>query len=70
MIRETVTPLKSEVQRWCRALAISQNEYARRCGVHSSILSRVLNGTVTSEPAEKKMREYNARLQRRLAKVS
>jgi transcriptional regulator with XRE-family HTH domain len=70
MLRETVIGLRGEVQRWCVALGISQNEYARRCGIHPSILSRVLRGTVTSEPAEKKIRAFNARLHRRLEKAS
>jgi transcriptional regulator with XRE-family HTH domain len=70
MIHDTIPRLKAEVQRWCTALGISQNEYARRCGIDQSILSRVLRGTVTSKPAETKMREYNARLQRRLEKAS
>mgnify|MGYP001569453450 CR=1 FL=1 len=70
MVHETIADLQGEVHRWCRALAISQNEYARRCGVHPSILSRVLKGTVRSEPATAKMRAFNGKLQRRLEKVS
>ena len=70
MLRETVSGLRREVQRWCRALDISQNEYARRCGVHPSILSRVLRGTVTSDPAEQKMRSFNTRLRQGTEKAS
>ena len=77
MIRDTVAParnnvhlLREDVTRWRRMLGISQNEYARRCGVDPSILSRFLNGKLTSSIAERSIRQYNTRLQRRLEKVS
>jgi len=70
MVHENVVGLKREVKRWCRALGITQNEYARRCGVHHSILSRVLNKKVTSAPAIEKMRTYNERLLRQIDRAS
>jgi len=69
MIRETVNPLKADVHRACSALDISQNEFARRAGIDVSVLSRVLNNLMTSDPAEKKIRRYLARVRRRLETV-
>lgn len=58
MIRETdatVTPLAAQVHAIRRTLGLSQNAYARRCGVHESILSRLLAGSVTAGPSLKKI---------------
>lgn len=55
MIRETVAVVAQDVQRARTALRISQNEVARRCQVHPSILSRVLNEKLTSGPAVEKV---------------
>lgn len=56
MIRETVAPLADQVQFIRTSLGLSQNGYARRCGVHDSILSRLLNGKVVAEPSLKKVK--------------
>lgn len=64
MIHETVSRLYDEVQRAVTALRISQNEVARRAGVHPSILSRVLRGLVTSGPAVEKLTAWLASVRR------
>jgi len=58
MIRETdgkVPLLAAQVHAIRRTLGVSQNEYARRCGVHESILSRLLAGKITAGPSLKKI---------------
>lgn len=63
MIRETVSPLGPQVQRWREVFGCSQNAFARRAGVHPSILSRLLTGEVVAGPSERKLRGYLARLE-------
>lgn len=66
MIRETVSPLRAEVHKWLPVFQLSQNAFAKYCKVHPSIASRVLNGALVSEPAEKKMARGLERLKRRV----
>ena len=66
MIHESPAPLKSEVQWACAVLRCSQNTFARSAGVDPSILSRVINGLVTSGPADKRIRRYVAKMRRRM----
>ena len=70
MIREIVTPLAAEIQYVIAARRISQNEFARRAGVHDSILSRLMNNKVTAEPSLKKVERYLRRERRALARIA
>lgn len=66
MLHESLASLKSEVQWTCAVLRCSQNTFARAAGVDPSILSRVINGLVTSAPADKRIRRYVAKIRRRI----
>ncbi len=70
MIRGTLSPLAAEVQYVRAARRISQNEVARRAGVHESILSRLVNGKVTAAPSAQKVERYLSRERRSLAKTA
>lgn len=47
------------------ALNIGQNEFARRCDVDPSVLSKLVRAKVLAAPSEKKIRAYLRRVQRR-----
>lgn len=70
MIRETVPPLSAEVEQVRDALDISQNAVARRAKLHPSTLSRLLAGTITAGPSEKKLRSWLGAQKRRLKLVA
>ncbi len=55
MIREPGGPLARDIEFLRSALGISQNEFARRCGIHESILSRLLNDKVVAAPSRRKV---------------
>lgn len=65
MVRETVS-VQDELRKWLPMLratcGISQNGFAVRAGIDPSILSRWLNGKITSSVAERKTRETLGRM--------
>jgi len=65
MIRETVA-LRDELHKWLPVAGLSQNDFARSCGVDPSIASRLLNQKLVSAPAERKLRRGLDRLKRRV----
>lgn len=65
MIRETVS-LRDELHKWLPVAGVSQNDFAKSCGVHPSIASRLLAEKLVSAPAEKKLRRGLERLRRRV----
>lgn len=62
--------LAVEVHAARSALGISQNAFARRCGVDPAVLSKLVRGKVLAAPSERKIRAYLGRVRRRLAQAS
>ena len=50
------------------ALNIGQNEFARRCGVDPSVLSKLCRAKVLAAPSEKKIRAYLQRVPKLVAR--
>ena len=64
----TVAPLADRVHFVRTALGLSQNGYARRCGVDVTILSKLVNNRAVAGPSLRKIEQRIARDLRTIAR--
>lgn len=60
--------LAAEVHAARATLNLGQNEFARRCGVDPSVLSKLIRGKVLAEPSEKRIRAFLRRVPKLVAR--